>query len=1053
MSGCVSCGVTAPEGARFCPSCGSPLAEETAERRKLATVVFCDLVGSTALGDRLDSEIVREIQARYFQKMRAAVELHGGTVEKFIGDAVVAVFGVPVAREDDALRAVRAADEMRNRAAALTYELQERFQQPLEVRIGVASGEVVAGDGSARERIVTGASVNLAARLQQAAEPGGVLLDAETCALVAGRVICGDPRLLSVKGKLRPVEAHPLVEARDDAAGAGGATPFIGRREELERLVELFEEARSLATCRIAVVIGEAGVGKTRLAQEFVRVAAEDSRVLYGRCLSYGDGIAYWPVAEVVRRLTSRPDATAREASIGRLRELLGADSHFDLVTRRVAQAIGLEEGAAPAEEITWAIRAFFEELARNDPLVLVVEDAEWAQAALVETLNDVRRRARDRTILLLCLARPGDRARTFAADLRVELSPLDATATRTLVATLLGDSVDAALERRLLGVTEGNPLFAEQLVSMLVEEGIVELEQGSWRFATADEAFALPATIVAVLGARLDRLRVRERAVAEAGAVEGVRFHALAVGALISPEDSTDLDDRLRALVDDGFITPATAQLGNGPAYGFRHALLRDVTYGGLTKKARAELHERLAGWIEAAAGDRVSEVEEIVGYHLEQAVVYGRQLALERPNEQALARTAAERLAAAGRRALDRDDAAAAEHLLDRAVRLLREDDPARPALVVELAWSRWDRGDLDGAASSFRSAGTAARAVNDEATVLASTVGDLYFRIQTEPEAPRRELLHDADRIIQRYEVLGDDLGLARAWELRLALNWMDVQAAATAAAAERALEHALEAGNQRLVRLITFWLAKALYFGPERVDLVAARIGELLRQSGEQPILEAELTSVLGATEAMRLNFDAARRLTDRSAEILTDVGDLFVAAQLAVFPSEVAMLAGTPEVAVEVLRRSLGTLQRMGERTYRASRAAYLARAFYALGRYDEAARSADESAAAAAADDLDPWIEIHAVRSKLAARAGESGLARSEAQSARLLVERTDDPNTQGRVALDAAEALSMLARRDEAIREAARAAALFAAKGNVALGRRAESLRADLCS
>jgi class 3 adenylate cyclase len=345
---CGACGRESPEGFGFCPSCGAPLVEPEPERRKLVTLLFCDVSGSTAMGERVDAESVRELMFRYFHSMRDAIERHGGTVEKFIGDAVMAAFGVPVSHEDDALRAVRAAAEMQHRVVDLNEELRRRVGTTIALRIGVHTGEVVAGDAALdRETFVTGDAVNTAARLEQAASPGEVLIGQPTLRLVRDAVEVEAIEPLSAKGKAEPLPAYRLI--RVHALSPGRARRFggvlVGRRSELTLLGDVLEDVANGA-CRLTSVVGEAGVGKSRLVQEIVREA--DALVLEGRCLAYGDGITYWALAEIVRAAAGIHDETTAEEAQRRVVRLVGDQN----VASPLALALGIGEGTASPETI-----------------------------------------------------------------------------------------------------------------------------------------------------------------------------------------------------------------------------------------------------------------------------------------------------------------------------------------------------------------------------------------------------------------------------------------------------------------------------------------------------------------------------------------------------------------------------------------------------------------------------------------------------------------------------------------------------------------------------
>ena len=468
---CASCGAENRDGARFCDSCGATLAEAAPARevRKVVTVLFCDVSGSTALGERIDPESLRRVMARYFETAKAIVERHGGTVEKFIGDAVMAVFGVPTVHEDDALRAVRAADELRGGLDELNDELESGYGTRLELRMGVNTGEVVTGT---EERLATGDAVNVAARLEQAAQPGEVLLGEETYRLVRDGVEAEPTAPVEAKGKADPLAAYRLVSVQAEAPGRRHEAPMIGREQQRELLEGAFANVVSDRSCHLFTILGTAGVGKSRLAQEFL--ARVDATVVSGRCLSYGEGISYWPVTEAVKQLVPAG------ATTGPLASILGDDT-----------------ASGSPEEIAWAFRKLLEARAAERPVVVVFDDLHWGEPTFLDLVEHVADLSRDAPILLLCMARPelfdvrpawgGGKLNATTAL----LEPLAPDETAELV-DLLAGGVEPGLRNRILDAAGGNPLFVEEMVAMAAESG--------------DEV-AVPPTIQALLAARLDQL------------------------------------------------------------------------------------------------------------------------------------------------------------------------------------------------------------------------------------------------------------------------------------------------------------------------------------------------------------------------------------------------------------------------------------------------------------------------------------------------------------------------------------------------------------------
>ncbi len=748
MTTCATCGHEAAEEFKFCPECGAPAVPTppAREQRKIITVLFCDVTGSTALGESLDPESLRALLARYFEQMKAIVERHGGTVEKFIGDAVMAVFGVPRLHEDDALRAVRAAIEMR---AVLP-------QLGVEGRIGVSTGEVVTGT---EERLATGDAVNVAARLEQAAQPGEVLIGAETLRLVHDAVAVEAVEPLVVKGKSEPVQAWRLLAVTGESVRRDGA-PMVGRERQRRILQEAFANVRDERSCHLFTILGPAGVGKSRLAAEFL--AGVGAVVVRGRCLSYGEGITYWPVVEVLKQLVVKPADQVAAAA--------------------VASMLGEPEQPASADEIAWAVRKTLEEVAVEQPLVCVFDDLHWGEPAFLDLVEHVADFSRDAPILLLCMARPEllDRRTGWAGGkinaTTILLEPLTPQETDELIERLA--PVDDDLRARIREAAEGNPLFVEEMLAMVRESGGGDI--------------VVPPTIQALLAARLDQLEPPERAVLERGAVEGKVFHRGAVEALAP--DEQEVPARLLSLVRKELVRPDRAQLPGDDAFRFRHLLIRDAAYDALPKAVRAELHEAFARWLEERGADLV-ELDEILGYHLEQACRYRAELGT--PDEGALAQAARGRLTAAGRRALLRDDAAAAMKLLERAGALVPPGE-----VDVRLEFDRVDARFLSGKTADAHelaaSIADRARAAGDDVGELCGRLLEARIRLFVEPEGATDDLAALTERALPVFEAAGDDFALFVGHLARALAAHMRALADTELIELETALVHVRKAG---------------------------------------------------------------------------------------------------------------------------------------------------------------------------------------------------------------------------------------------------------------
>ena len=702
MALCPSCGQVNPEGFRFCGACGRLLRVDAgAGVRKTVTIVFCDVVGSTALGESMDPEALRAVLDRYFERVKGIVELHGGTVEKFIGDAVQAVFGLPFAHEDDALRAVRAALEMQ----AAMPELG------VAARIGVNSGEVVSGTG---ERLAVGDAVNVAARLEQAARPGEVLIGEQTFAFVEGAAVVEQVEPLELKGKAEPVQALRLLGVRD-APQRGHELPFVGRERELALVREAWRRVCHDRCCELVTIVGEAGIGKSRLAAESLRDI--EATVVQGRCLPYGNGITYWPVVEVLKQLRLVPDDARVAAAI---RSLLGES-----------------DARIGSEELAWAVRKTLEQAAGTRPLVVVFDDIHHGEEVFLDLIEHVALLSSGAPILLFCLARPELTERRPSWPVALQLEPLSDEQVEELTKPAL-----LALRPQIVRAAGGNPLFVSEMLALT-------------------GTFRVPPTLQALLAARLDQLEPTERRVLERGAVEGEIFHRSAVQALAA--DQPQLSHHLAALVRKGLIRPDKPQIAGEDAFRFRHLLIRDAAYEALPKAVRADLHERFAGWLGDRGGSLV-ELDELLGYHLEQAVRYRDELGT--PAEIERRDAARHHLVAAGRTAFAREDHVAAISMLERAVGLRPE--PPDVGLELELVHALAEGGRLVDALARADALADRAGAVGNLVGELAARIKAGALRIHLEPEGATDELATLLERALPQLEAAGDDSLLCHAYE---------------------------------------------------------------------------------------------------------------------------------------------------------------------------------------------------------------------------------------------------------------------------------------------
>ena len=640
------------------------------DRRKTVTILFADLVDSTELGARLDPEVLRRVLDRYFELVRAAIERHGGVVEKFIGDAAMAVFGIPAVHEDDALRAVRAACELREALAEPSETLTGAHGIPLQVRVGVNTGEVLVRAADSGESFATGAAVNIAARLEQAAIPGEILIGEATYRLVQHAVESEPVDPVDLGGALGRASVF-RVGGVGEAAPPLGRAALVGREDELAWLQAAFAGVQAERRSRVVTVLGEPGVGKSRLAREFAASAGE--LPLVGRCVSYGDGATFLPLAQIVRKaLPERPRAA--------ILALLEGDDQASLVAERVTHLTEPADGAASTGEVFWAVRRFLEALARERPVLVLLEDIHWAEPTLLDLIEYLDSWPAEAALLVACLARgelleerPGWGSRNGI----LALEPLAEKQAGTLVEEVAAGAVDEEAQAQIVRIAAGNPLFLEQLLAFVQEAGPSALG-------------AVPPTIEALLAGRLERLDPAERVLTERASVAGRDFSRGGLIALSPPDDLAGLDSRLRTLVRRGLVRALRG--GDDDTYRFHHVLVRDVAYAGTTKDARAELHDRFGTWLE----QRGRAADELVGYHLEQAHRYRKELDPGDPGVVGLAERAGRVLGAAGIGAWKRADARAAANLLGRAASLLPAGEPKRAEILCELGMTLGQLGD---------------------------------------------------------------------------------------------------------------------------------------------------------------------------------------------------------------------------------------------------------------------------------------------------------------------------------------------------------------------
>ena len=953
------------------------------EQRKVVTVLFCDLVGSTALGESTDPEALRARLRRYFQDLRAVLERHGGSVEKFAGDAVMAVFGIPVSHEDDALRAVRAAAEMREAIA----------EHGLEARIGVNTGEVVVGGEG--ETLVTGDAVNVAARLEQAAASGEVLIGAETRALVRDAVHVEPVEPLELKGKSQRVEAFRLLEVISDALPLARhlETPLVARERERRRLWRDYEDAVADRTCRLFTLLGPAGIGKSRLVADFLERVGDSADVLRGRCLSYGEGITYWPLVEMLIAIEVDPDTVI---------------------------------GTSPPET-QLAFRRLLETRAAERPQVVVIDDLQWAEPVFVDLVEHIADLSRDAPIFLLCIARtelldarPGwGGGKVNATSLLLE--PLGPEECSALMDELVTDApLPDELRERITSASGGNPLYVEEMLAMVREHG-------------GDGDIAVPPTIHALLQARIDSLDGDVRVVMERGSVEGEVFHRGSVAVLTPDPVRTEVESHLATLVRKELIRSTSPTFPEDEGFRFRHLLIRDAAYESLPKATRAELHERFADWL--ATHDLV-ERDEIVGYHLEQAHRYRLELDPGDPRLAELGQGAAEHLGAAGRSAMDRGDLNAARSLLRRARALLPEGSDERAVLGPDLALALQEVGE-----------GAEALAVAEEA----AAAGDAVIRARGEVAlaelsyfVSQDSLLDFRDRAAAARDVLeaaGDDLGLAAYWRADGFRFWSRLQAERAGESWEHGLAHAEAAGVRRFEVELGSMILSALFLGPTPIEQALPRAEKALAKAAPFSVAEASSLRVVGGFLSCQGEIDKARALHARGRAMLEDAGMFVTAAGWAMSESEIEWRAGDLDAQEQSLRASVEVLDRLGDQFFFSTVALCLVNCLL----LHRAPDDAEVAALCAVArertlpGDLVNFVYLDGIDGRRLAHVGSVDEAGDVARKAAETADTTDNFDVRSHAWHALAETLALAGELEEAGRAAATSIEIRTAKGDVA--------------
>ena len=918
---CLSCGTEVAEGARFCPSCGQPL-RAGADERRIVTVLFADLVGFTTLSESRDPEQVKNLVDRCFERLVADVRAYGGRVDKIVGDAIVALFGAPVAHEDDAERAVRAALQMQRTLAGTTADLGAQVQ----LRIGVNTGEVLVGAlRVGGDYTAMGDVVNVASRLQTLARPGQVVTGAATHAATRDVVRYDFLGEVQARGRETPVAAWRAVEA---VAPPGhrprrATTPLIGRDEELGVLRHALATTATRRRAHLVLLLGEAGIGKSRLAEELAAVArAEQSAlVLDGRCVPYGEANVWWPVAEAVREACQIDPADPADVSSDKCRKAVARRLELPADAPEVVRIAGGllylmgDEDALPAVDPSRAADAarralltMLEAIARQQPLVVVLSELHWADRAVLDLVDAALDRLRNLPVLIVATARPEMEARWTPRPGRhnlvvLNLDPLDGNSARQLLTTLLGEAPAPELREALLERSGGNPFFLEELVALLSDAGVLGVSA-----ATAE----LPATLRGLVAARLDALAVRERAALEDAAVLGHAGPVTALAALAAARQEADIACVLEQLAAKDLLVIVEGEVE------FRSELVREVAYETLTKAARARRHAALAEWLAAAARDtdREDEYLEQLAHHYGAAAELVAELGSVDGLPDNLSKLALDAIERAAIRANQRDEHLVCIRLLDRALRLLppEADKPLRRVLLGR-ANARARLHDIAGARSDLADV-EALMAVGEHPRSWARL---LVVRGRIERDEADPAAAASLDESIELFRSLGDVRGEAEATSERglASLNAGDV--AGAEAAIHRALDvfRQLGAGREEAWAL---WNLAWIAFTTGQLDLAEQRLGKSATAfaAAEDYGGAGWAIGLLGFVRYFQGRRAEAGQLADSVLKESDDLGDRWATSMMRVLRACISLWDGRTDEAIELAGDALRVFRELGE---------------------------------------------------------------------------------------------------------------------------------------
>jgi DNA-binding SARP family transcriptional activator/predicted ATPase len=990
--------------------------------RRLVTVVA---ISMHMRGPRVDPESMYRTVERHSVICEDVIRRHGGSVQGYIGNTVVGIFGLLELHEDDAVRALRAAVEIRDVVAEANDAPERDPRVRISLAIGIESGPVFVGAGISRERLTTGDAVELSTALAQDGSDNEIFLG-ERVRHLAEKIISVDSmESVSFPMRSEPISRWRLKGLQPDEPVLPGSATYVGHQRELRELRAVLGRAASESTCRLITIVGEAGIGKSRLTGEFLSTLEPDHIIaVIGHCLSYGQGTTYHPVAEIVAQLSGGDLQNG-------LVDLLRGEPSAESIALRVLTTIGRSQESVQADETFWAVRRLLEWAARERPMVVVIDDIHWADPALLDMLDHVATFSSGSPMLLVCLARPDllEAVPSWAVPQPnrsiLALERLDDAESHELVAALDPRAeLNQDERRRAVRVAEGNPFFLEQIVAVS---------------ATGADA-SLPPNVQAVLAARIDRLKHGERSLLGLAAVAGQSFRRYEVVELMDGADRPDIGRHLATLVHKQLVRPGHPDVDGRDSFQFAHALIREAAYEAMPKQLRADLHEKMANQLKSTADPQA----EVVGYHLERAYRLCAELVPVRERERALATEAAEWLDVAARAVFLREDLAGGAGLLERAASLFAQDDVRRFLLLPRLGEALFKTGRLGNAERVLDEAIEYAQTENVPELAALAGVERQRVLIQEGSAWSVAEATRVADTAIEVLGASGDELGQCRAWCLHATIKWILGLAFDAGQNWMRASEYAERAGNTQELFEILCWRASAAAFGPTAVKVAIQQCDEIRDQVASSPIAVANVLHPLAQLHAMNGDFDLARRLIRDADAILDDLGRL--ESTVSHHEAWVEMLAGWPATAEAKLLVGYQRLTAMGEKSLLATTAAILAQAAFAQDKEEAAEEYCRVSEQAAAADDFPARAAWRGVRAKILARQGQFDAAEMLAWEAVRLVERTDLVTAQADSFFDLGAVLERAGRDIGAEAAIRRALELSLQKGNIVSTQRARS-------